>query len=111
MISLPETALIDRPGVHPCRTNSWPCRCRQAQSHRCRRFRHRDAGQQRHDLTTCATLLSCFDFEHRGGVGREDWQRGCRMMNLGDMGDDDELWETLLQKFARRSALDLCQGA
>ena len=31
---------------------------------------------QRYDLTTCATLLSCFDFAYRGVIDRDDWRRG-----------------------------------
>ena len=59
-----------------------------------------------YDLTTCATLISTFDFQHRGYVDREDWQRGCRMMLLSDMGNDDQLWATLLQKFGMRGEED-----
>lgn len=57
------------------------------------------AGGHRTDLTTCATLMSCFDFGHRGFVDREDWRRGTHMMQLAEMGEDDHLWTQLLKKY------------
>jgi hypothetical protein len=57
------------------------------------------AGGQRTDLTTCATLMSCFDFGHRGFVDRDDWRRGTHMMQLAEMGEDDALWSQLLKKY------------
>ena len=56
-------------------------------------------GGQRFDLTTCATLMSCFDFGHRGYVDREDWRKGTYMLQLAEMGEDDELWAMLLRKY------------
>ena len=52
-----------------------------------------------YDLTTCATLLSCFDFSHRGLVDQDDWKRGTKMLLLGDMGEDEGLWLRLLKKY------------
>ena len=51
-----------------------------------------------YDLTTCATFLSCFDFGQRGFVDQDDWRRGTRMLLLGTMGEDEDLWARLLQK-------------
>ena len=38
-----------------------------------------EARQTAYDYTTCATLISCFDFAHRGFVERAEWRRGCQV--------------------------------
>lgn len=39
------------------------------------------------------------DFQGNRHITRDDWRRGTRAMALHAMGDDDELWDTLLEKF------------
>jgi hypothetical protein len=53
----------------------------------------------KYDLTTCACLLSCFDFQQRGFVDRDDWKRGTEMMQLSEMGEDEGLWAKVLATY------------
>ena len=56
-----------------------------------------------YDLTTCATLASCFDFQHRGVIDRDDWVRGTKMLLLSEMGEDDTLWAKLVQRYGSQA--------
>ena len=47
------------------------------------------------------------NFQGTNRVSREDWRRGTRAMALHDMGEDDKLWEKLLQKFGSNDTIDL----
>lgn len=50
----------------------------------------------------CVSLLSLFDFRGDKRVTRQDWIRGTRALTLHSLGEDDTLWELLLQKFDTR---------
>ena len=50
----------------------------------------------------CVSLLSLFDFRGDKRVTRQDWVRGTRALTLNSLGEDDALWELLLQKFDTR---------
>ena len=52
-----------------------------------------------YDLSLCVSLLSLFDFRGDKRVTRQDWVRGTRALTLNEMGEDDLLWQTLLDKF------------
>jgi hypothetical protein len=49
------------------------------------------------------SLLSCFDFEGRGIVSREEWQRGTKMCMMPDVGADEKLWQRLLRTYGGAS--------
>lgn len=62
-----------------------------------------------YDLSLCVSLLSMLDFRGDKRVYNEDWRRGTRAMALHAMGEDDDLWSKLLDKFgtADGEAIDL----
>jgi hypothetical protein len=58
------------------------------------------------------SLLSCFDFDGRGAVSREEWQRGTSILCMEQVGADDALWTKLLASYgsaARPSAVDVAR--
>ena len=44
-------------------------------------------------------MLSLFDFSRSGFITRDDWRRGAKTLNLGAMGEDEQLWTVLLQQY------------
>jgi hypothetical protein len=64
-----------------------------------------------YDLSTCATLISCFDFNHRGFVDRDDWRRGTKMLSLVEMGEDEALWTKLVSKYGSNGSVNVARLA
>ena len=52
-----------------------------------------------YDISFCVSLISLFDFAGAGVVTRDDWRRGTRSLKMAAMGEDDTLWDVLLNQF------------
>ena len=89
-----------------------------------------DAG---YDIPFCLSLLSLFDFGQSGHVAaasnahpphllttrlgccaqvsREDWRKGTKTLHLATLGEDDKLWELLLEQYDpfKSGVIDLAQ--
>ena len=78
-------------------------------------LRHQDSFQSKRyqdsfQVNLALSLLSCFDFAGVGEITHSDWLRGTRLLALGDIGADDELWARVLRTYGAHTEADKPRG-